>query len=332
MVFDENGDPVQTPQSSLLVSDCLGCHSNTTSDTIKALGSINVPVVYNTTVPDTPLAGGNFYWVRHYSGPDNRHAKGHNIFLDDDDGVLLQAPGAGEQIVACGSNNCHKNLSRAFQDGDDSEFNGKYGCEGCHLAPAHHADDSNLVVGSEVSDSDGYYRFLSGHTASAEDKGVSGIEDDDWQYTKDSLDHNEYLGNPGDKTSVGNLSNLGNTMTGFCSGCHGIFHKQQDINGSWIRHPSDAVIPNSGEYGDAFGAAGSGTGTYNPDIPVARETLASVSSQVTIGSDMVMCLSCHVPHGSPYDDLLRWDYSTMQAGSGSNTDGCFACHTAKDGA
>ena len=310
---------------ALLTDDCVGCHSSTTGETIKTLGTSTVPVVYNTTLPGTPLAGGNFYWVESVSD-----AKGHNIFPDNIDEELSEAPGT--TILTCGlSDSCHENLSNPYVDGIDPDLarlNGKYGCEGCHLSPAHHADDTVEPVIDSVEE--GWYRFLSGHE-SGEGFGVSGIEDDDWQSTKSSSDHNEYLGDSSyDKTEPGNMSRLGNTVTGFCVGCHGNFHIEQR-DGSWIRHPSDTVIPNSGDYQDAFGAGGSGTGIYNSDVPVAREVLSSVSSEVAVGFDMVMCLSCHVPHGSPYDDLLRWDYATMQAGGGSNTNGCFACHTSKDG-
>jgi len=309
-------------RGALLVNDCLGCHTGTND------GTNTIPYVMSSGTPtfgsDT-LAGGNFWWVENVSD-----AKGHNIFLGEGDSSLDKAPGS--TILTCGiSDSCHDNLSDPYIDGTDPELarlDGKYGCEGCHLAPAHHADDTQEPVIDSVEE--GWYRFLSGHE-SGSGHGVSGIEDNNWQYTKDAFDHNEYLGNSYNKTLFGNMARLGNTMTGFCSGCHGIFH-QQEAGGTWIRHPSDAVIPISGEYAYAFGADGSGgTGTYNPDVPVARESLISVSSEVVIGSDMVMCLSCHVPHGSPNDDLLRWDYSDMQAGGGSNTNGCFACHTTKDG-
>jgi hypothetical protein len=48
----------------------------------------------------------------------------------------------------------------------------------------------------------------------------------------------------------------------------------------------------------------------------------------------VMCLSCHRAHGSPYNDMLRWDYDGMVAGNGSgggnDGTGCFKCHSEKD--
>jgi predicted CXXCH cytochrome family protein len=48
---------------------------------------------------------------------------------------------------------------------------------------------------------------------------------------------------------------------------------------------------------------------------------------------IVLCLSCHRAHGSAHDDLLRWDYAGMQAGTtGAEAgSGCFICHTTKDG-
>jgi hypothetical protein len=109
-------------------------------------------------------------------------------------------------------------------------------------------------------------------------------------------------------------------MTAFCCGCHGEFHIEQS-SGEWIRHPSDAVIPNEGEYQSAFSAG------YDPLVPVARPSLSTVSPTVEIGTDMVMCLSCHRPHGSPYYKLMRWDYKNWP---GSGYDGCGKCHTSKN--
>jgi predicted CXXCH cytochrome family protein len=183
------------------------------------------------------------------------------------------------------------------------------------------------VVGSEVGDTDGYYRFLKG--AHSSDRGVCGIEHPQWNYGATASSHNEYLGNEASLESLGSFNVLGNTMTAYCTGCHPYFHTEVDGNGNWIRHPSDAVIKNEREYANAFGAAGSGTGTYDPDVPVARPSLSAVSGTVTLGTDLVMCLSCHVAHGSPNHDMLRWDYTTMIAGGGGSG-GCFTCHTEKD--
>ncbi|MBW2644913.1 MAG: hypothetical protein JRE23_01815 [Deltaproteobacteria bacterium] len=331
----QNGTEVVTdPQPALTVNNCVGCHSSTDSDPTYELGDSTVPVVYNTNGASTYLAGGNFYWVA--AGDDT---KGHNIFSDNPD-ALSTAPG-GSWGTGCDTNSCHNNLHTTYNDGPNPGLDGRQGCTKCHMVddqygPSgfHHADDSNIVVGSELNDQDGYYRFLKGHQ-SADDRGVSGIEDNDWQYTRSSTDHNEYLGKQNALKSKGGLGNLDNTMTGYCCGCHGDFHGQNekdDGSGNWIRHPSDAVIPSQVEYANAFGAAGTGEGTYNPLVPVARPSLSVVKGTVALGTDLVMCLSCHRPHGSPYSDMLRWDYENMIAGGGgADGTGCFVCHTNKDG-
>ena len=172
----------------------------------------------------------------------------------------------------------------------------------------------------------GWYRFLSGHMTD-DGRGVEGIEHEKWNYGAVENSHNEYLGNFND----GRFGfSLGNTTTAFCTGCHGQFHtEQKNESGQWIRHPSDLKIPDSGEYAAAFGC------NYDPNVPVARISLSDgVRCKVTPGSDMVMCLSCHVAHGSPYPDMLRWDYDYMVAGTTNPAvqgTGCFKCHTEKDG-
>jgi len=305
---------------NLLVASCIGCHSSTGTDTIKTYNGIEFPIVYNTSEPTTNLlAGGNFYWVATgCTGANCGNAKGHNVLgISSADETLTAAPG---NVNSC-SGSCHISLAT-------TDF-GAPGCCGCHMYPAHHADDTGPVVGAAVSSTDGYYRFLAGHM-SGNNHGVCGIEDPDWQATKGAGDHNEYLGWSGDKGYAAGFYNLGHTMTAFCCGCHGNFHKEQDSSGNWIRHPSDAEIPATGEYQYAFGSVGGGaTGTYDPDVPVARAALTSVTSTVTIGGtspDLVMCLSCHRPHGSPYYKLMRWDYKNWP---GSGTDGCGKCHTSK---
>jgi len=285
---------------SLLRGSCVGCHTGANN------GTNTTPYVYNTGIvsygTDT-LAGGNFKWVV------TDDAKGHNVKgipgMTGDLTLTDGAPGDKNGGGLCGDS-CHKTL---FAPVDTVEL--ATGCEGCHL-PKHHAPQQ--AAGDTAVEANGYYRFLAGHTPG---NGVHGIEDSDWELTNSASDHNEYLGS----TTL-----TANTMTGYCVGCHGDFHTQQDGNGEWIRHPSDAVIPNSGEYAAYI--------SYDPNVPVARPDLTSIGAAgiVVPGTDMVMCLSCHRPHGSPYNDMLRWDYDGMVAGGGGGADGtgCFTCHSEKD--
>lgn len=140
------------------------------------------------------------------------------------------------------------------------------------------------------------------------------------------------------------------SMSGFCASCHSNFHaggstaagkdlKNNGVSGAFLRHPSDYVL-----------AAGQGAGagsdeytaytSYDVTAPVARPAgfswAGGASGTVTPASDMVMCLSCHVPHGSPNDYLLRFDYNGMSAGTLGATQaevqaagGCMACHSKK---
>ena len=284
---------------------CVNCHSSSEFSTTYELSAegetVTVPVVNytGTEAPTTFLAGGNFWWVAQTGGD----SKGHNVLgIAGSDPNYAEAPG---NVNDC-SNSCHYSLATTAYNSP--------GCHGCHMTPAHHADDSNTVVGGDVGDTDGFYRFLSGHM-SGTTHGVCGIEDDDWEAISSAIVHNEYLGWVGDHGYAAGFYNLGHTMTAFCCGCHGNYHIQE---GSSQRHPADLVIPNSGEFAHAFDAEGSGTGTYDPNVPVARPSLSDVSGIVTLGTDMAMCLSCHRAHGSPYPKMLRWDLS-----------GCFKCHTKK---
>ena len=216
----------------------------------------------------------------------------------------------------------------------------------------HAVDGSDPAVHDGQVVADGY-RFIPGL------KGY-GNEAARWQNV-DSSSHNEYFGNAAGE-SVGESAGCGtchiqdnvsggqgsraalgstlrvpnNSMSGFCATCHGVFHSMGSENGTsgaFLRHPSDWVIPNSGEYAAYT--------TYDITAPVARPTVyTAASSTVTPGTDMVMCLSCHEAHATQYDYMLRFNYTydgtgNMQAGaygdiaSAQGQGGCLACHTTK---
>ena len=309
------------PYQSLTVDSCVGCHSDSSNNTIKSLGgNSRVPIVFNGNEPTYPpdgsssstLAGGNFYWVA--QGDDS---KGHNVYgISDADATLKFAPGRSTQCSPC-----HDTLATA-----DS------GCQGCHL-PAHHADDSGVVVDA----AGGSYRFLGDLMSRVfyypdSGNGVKGIEDADWEQSPSSTRHNTYAG-----TSSSYSMEFGNfldtsSIGQFCSGCHGNFHHLMNsepgsLDGAWIRHPSDVVLPDDpdGEYKYYT--------NYNPLTPVGKPDLDAGmknSPVVVPGTDVVTCISCHRPHGSPYPDMLRWDYENCEVGVSNSECGCFVCHTQKD--
>ncbi len=198
------------------------------------------------------------------------------------------------------------------------------------------------------------YRFIRGLRG-------YGNEAERWQNTSSSS-HNEYIGGY-ENTAMGDLlknTNFettaacarchvgssvndtnsrmtvpGGTMSGFCITCHSRFHSSGVTNGTsgaFLRHPSDWIIPDKGEY-QAFTA-------YNINAPVARQHAfldagpgnVAPSATVTPGQDMVMCMSCHMAHASQYDGMLRFDYAQQTAGNATEVGmatGCLACHTTK---
>ncbi|MBM4144829.1 MAG: cytochrome c3 family protein [Nitrospira sp.] len=318
------------PKQSLLRGSCLGCHSKTDGSAWKD-PLTGAPIVFNSQQPSynavMGLSAGNFYWVQ------TEDTTGHNIFASNPESTLNEAP--GKSWGCSGTNSCHENIHGTTGPPYFGFDTSRQGCTKCHMVGSdspkgyHHLDDTGPVVDSSA---EGWFRFLDGHK-SGSGFGVAGIEDDDWQYSASATDHNEYLGASGTKTSAGGFSAIGeNTMTAYCTGCHGNFHIEDDLTtGSpWIRHPSDLIIPNSDEYASAFGASGA-TGTYNPLVPVARPTLSGwtgPSGTVTLGTDLVMCLSCHRAHASPYFKMLRWDYKSWPGNGQPN--GCNVCHTSKN--
>ena len=325
---------ISQPQQYLLKKTCVGCHTGTNVPGEKT------PYVFDTSAPSynvNTLAGGNFYWVLQ----DSRN--GHNCLSIpgmSQDPYLSFAPGwhGPNGNGATGPVNC--NVCHGSHTGGGVYPQGAHGdcsschsklssCESCHK-PAHHADDSGPVVGQ----SGGWYRFLISPNHPDPKTGVKGIEDDDWELTHSSTDHNEYYGSSNPDGSADN------SISHFCAGCHGYFHgivQSANNNGQspWLRHPTNIAIPNKGEYKLYNTQDGSHIGPYSNLAPVARDpneitSMTGASSTVTPGKDQVMCLSCHRAHGSPYPDMMRWDYSQCNAGSTNSNCGCFVCHTAKD--
>ena len=310
---------------------CVGCHSAEGNETIINLGGSSVPIVNNAGEPTYPpngsstsaLAGGNYYWVI-----NRGDAYGHNCLsvpgIAGDSALAGGAPGQPSEASGPNCAGCHQRID---------------GCKSCHK-PAHHADDSDTLVG----ESGGWYRFLKSSQHGGPTTGVKGIEDADWEQSVAAADHNEHLGcdNP--------TSNSDNSMSDYCAGCHHRFHginntdspngEPPDNESPWYLHPTHLPLPASidKDYRLYNTPDGENIGPYNPEAPVARDPvditgMAGASSVVTPGKDQVFCLSCHRVHGSPYADILRWDYAKMLTTNPAPEDkghGCFVCHVTKD--
>lgn len=320
------------PHRFLTVSDCVGCHSNTQDSRTIVDGT---PIVFNSSPPVNPLAGGNFYWV-----VNNGDNFGHNV---------LSIPGVGKDEGNRGPPGgfyCTDPGSCGFCHGGDGGESWLCDCTSCHV-PRHHAEDHpGGDYNNVVDESGGFYRFLGRQKYNYalpsnvlnniknfhNNAGVKGVEDPDWEQTRSPTDHNEY---PGETDHAGSLVGGYDSISDWCRGCHGDFHYltnqvsggPYNVGSPRLRHPIDYAIPKKGEYAGAYGS----DHTYDPLVPVARPDIDSFngtgpSDVVRLGTDQVQCLSCHRAHGSPYPDMLRWDYRKWPAGG---TNGCAVCHTSK---
>jgi predicted CXXCH cytochrome family protein len=316
-------DTQDTPLAILLRGDCIYCHTglNTAGD----IANVNIaPKVIGNGDPTASgtLAGGDFWYVANQS-----QQYGHDVVgvsgVDTTTGGAsgLNPPGGlalATQLECAGTLGCHGDSSIASREGS--------------MLGAHHAAHNNINDGTSVLDGTTVgtsYRFL---------LGVLGREDSDWQFAETPAVHNMYYGinRTGDVTGAVDDT----TISGLCARCHSSFHNavtgrgeddygistdNTNVTGAgvdWTRHPTDYDMPLAGEYSTAF------AGGYDVQTPVGTSDLSDATTDPTQALDrIVLCVSCHRAHGSPYNDALRWSYSTMLVGSA--TDGCINCHTAK---
>jgi predicted CXXCH cytochrome family protein len=341
------------PFAQLLRADCVTCHTGSaTSETT----TYQAPRVLATADPAAQgggetLAGGDFYWAKSDSD-EYGHNPGTVIGADsihgndppgwDDKATDDNKPGSyiwgsvansetswSSQLQCAGTYGCHGNHT------DDDELLAIGGTHHNNGGAKNSTNTDGLAdcTGNALGDC---YRFLGG---------IVGFEDEDYQWTVTNVDHNEYSGaaDTGDERDDDATPVYANadTISFLCAECHGEFHSRiyPTVNGSfggpWVRHPTDIVLPSTGEYGSYNQAAASGANLYNVDVPVARGTMTTSASAVTEGDSgasgaIVMCLSCHRAHGSPQKDMLRFTYSNIDAGAGTNSEGCFVCHSEKD--
>jgi predicted CXXCH cytochrome family protein len=354
--LSDGSGPSLSPFPVLLISDCIGCHASGGAEAVADFNGSQVPQVYHTDTTD--LAGGNFAYIDGTKGAGASDRKGHNVVdilsadatLDKPPGWRhnLDSPYSGNKyfwlppVIQCaGLKGCHgvrnQNISDAYEDPETFEIVDAVPREGLSaMTGAHHYNVDGKIDGStgaEATDVANSFRFLTG---------LYGLENTDpahpWE-DYDSASHNEYFGvnnvnfggvcthchvSGAAPSTHSSMTTPNHSMSGFCGTCHSTFHSTAaEGKTAWLRHPADYVIQDKTEYAAYT--------TYDITAPVARPVVPDTpSSDVFPGTDLVMCLSCHVAHGSDFEGMLRFDYTEMIAGGGSNTTGCFVCHTTKD--
>ncbi|MCJ7618090.1 MAG: hypothetical protein MUO43_16290 [Desulfobacterales bacterium] len=294
MAYDASGVKTATASAHLAVSSCIGCHAT-------AVGAVVGPKIDGTYGTDS-CAGGTFR-----AADADTDQKIHNVNVAihalGTDSVFL---GAGDipGLSAGGLNG--KGISTSPEDLTCA------GANGCHGDATITGND--LGIGGFHHGSKEGYRFLQ---IASNQAAVSGKGSLDWEAAQpDATNHNVYSSS----TTIG--------INKFCANCHPNFHSEANTkSGSdWIRHPTDATLP----------------GTWAPNTTAADLysqhpfAFADISGKaIGVAYDetdaQVMCLSCHRAHGSPYNDILRWDYADQCAGSATTDYGCLGCHSKQRG-
>lgn len=318
MAFSLNSSLTPTPQTSpngaLLNTDCIGCHEGTNSGG-------TTPYVLDTSGPNygatgttgDTLAGGNFYWV------SLNERTGHNVAgLPNTDTVHGNTPpgsitALSSQLTCAGVVGCHGSTTQSNQT--------------LAVFGSHH--NNNKTIWNDGLTTATSYRFIDG---------VLGVESSNYEYQPTSANHNKYYGV--DRNSEADVSG---TISSHCARCHNNFHNGNAqisagvvSNNVWLRHPTDFDMSKASLENSEYTFYNGGTGTSNPYsvvTPVATDDYNNTAINSVVydpaktNDAIVMCLSCHRSHGTPYNSILRWDYKNWP---GSGTNGCAICHTAKN--
>ena len=305
MVFN-TADPT-VPLSALLRSDCLGCHTTDASDPLDNTDLYPYVMTSADTFSDNNCLAGGFFTQDTVDNQDNNSDNNHTLGSQ-----ALPAGYAGLANDAQGLGN--------FYTGDTEaaglSCGGSNGCHGVHNV----VDDMEAISGGHHGDSSVYRMLFVGNFIATD--GVLGTGASDYE---EDLIATPNLADPHNLYSAGVDDP---SISEFCSICHGDFHNESGSTADtgagspWIRHPTDVDIPGTWAIGNEANAL---TGDDYKNNPVGYDGGTS-----EIGERRVTCLSCHRAHGTANNDLLRWAYSTQQAGS-TITYGCLGCHDAQRG-
>lgn len=281
-------DLVSAPNDLLLIgSGCPGCHTQN--------GLPSAPQVDKTT---NLSAGGSFDTTTIAT----TNAKRHNVLDLNNDSDTIETPGNNVDSVI------------VFTGPGELTCAGAKGCHGKH-EPGMDSDAG--IKGSHHAPAGTTYRFLWIGTSSSP-TAVRGVGETDYEVNVSDTLHNVYSAHPTEGIST------------FCDQCHDEFHGETETGGPdspWQRHPTDYALFSGGAGWDS-----SLVDIHADDAPVG---LIDISGKTTTTNyytggaidttnTAVICLSCHRAHGTVNNDILRWDYSTIQAGGERNA--CLSCH------
>lgn len=348
---------------ALTKDTCLGCHTTTTADPLDGnypRVSLNVAVSPTSPIGATaPYCAGGFFTNSGGNHNDNSHTLNSTAIPAGYSGTWYTgttsvAPYAGLQCA--GSSGCHGN--EGYIDPNDAIKGGHHqtldlpgqnfypgGNSGYRMTHVYGVTANNgSTMGGGYNNSTPTFPYpLAFNPNGAEDYEVQLCRDiaavaisSDSSYNIYSATNITAPGSPGAP-----IAPTAPTVSAFCAKCHSNFHwitKSAATGGAWIRHPTDvalninkadfAPIYSNWDYKDRF---------YNPPAfnlttpPVPGAAWApGFGPVIPTGTDLYCsCLSCHRAHGTPYADILRFDYAAQTAGQTTLDYGCVGCHAKK---
>jgi len=300
-----------TNDTLLLGTGCLGCHAisgdvNGTNGRDTS-GTIHAPQVHNTGSTSGYINNAGYFRYSSAGGTDIQQHNVLGIMGSDQTMILATATNAPGDTGGVGP-------GPGGLIGLGSGTTPNLSCSSCHgSSGGHHGSGS------------GVYRLLSGvngTTSSQTDFGAIAAT-----ATTTSGTRSEVAYNAAD-------------MNLFCANCHGLFHTAANQDGTtlndgvWIRHPTDVSVATQ----KGLGATMTPSLQEGNAISFVGNDAVVVGTTAGIGTDVIMCLSCHVPHGGPYKDLLSFpmdDTTTPKgnsAGDSYRSVGCETCHSYGSGA
>ncbi|MBI5749302.1 MAG: hypothetical protein HZA00_09265 [Nitrospinae bacterium] len=323
---------------------CLQCHADTggQADTQHAPHGQYAPKVHSATATwnqDTHLtaigAGGNFYpevdatnFALSSSGQTAGLGKGHSLGLTN-----VTPPGGDTAITGFSCTACHDPHGTA--DANDQGIN-KFR----NLRKSATNAGNNAGVTLTAGDFTSWVGGINGTNFTGVSlPGGSGAGAVAWPVISTTP--------TGNSADAANSNSYGGGSTGgisrWCAQCHDNWHEalttgNLDNNSmDWHRHPVDNLLSDttttSGAGVTIINTANYSVTTAGQYLPVASGSGANrVFYKTNESTDKVMCLSCHFAHGGPYNDNLRWDYTSSVSSGSQNgngvpsTRGCQLCH------
>jgi predicted CXXCH cytochrome family protein len=218
------------PYETLLVDDCIGCHTTAGSDPYDGTPY----VMLSGATDDNCLAGG--FFTGSFTNDNNTNNQ-HDIGSTNDPAGfnVTETPwytGAANGLGCAGTNGCH---------GNQTDLN-----------------DMDAISGGHHNTSSTYRMLYVGATA------VAGVPASDYE---ENMIATPDLADPYNVYSAGVLDP---SISELCAKCHGDFHNESgstDDCGAaspWIRHPTDVDIPGTWDIGDEGNALSASDYKNNP--------------------------------------------------------------------